>query len=111
MKRPEGTTIKLFLPHDDPAHLRTADVSNWNGKAVAAPRSEIKELLQRKELDDPGIYILTGIDPDSDKPMCYIGEGEAVGKRLRSHKAKDFWVHAYVFTSKSLAVCRRGHNT
>ena len=30
-----SATIKLFLPHGDPKRLRTAEISNWSGKAVA----------------------------------------------------------------------------
>jgi hypothetical protein len=30
-----SATIKLFLPHGDPKRLRTAEISNWSGKALA----------------------------------------------------------------------------
>jgi hypothetical protein len=32
-----SATIKLFLPRGDAKSLRTAEISNWTGKAIAAP--------------------------------------------------------------------------
>ena len=31
-----SATIKLFLPRGDAKSLRTAEISNWTGKAIAA---------------------------------------------------------------------------
>src|SRR2546430_11096911 len=92
--------IKLFLPRGDAKSLRTAEISNWTGKAIAAPRTELDELLQREELDKAGIYILTGADPVSGSPRAYIGEAEVIRDRLKQHKTKEFWVSAIVFVSK-----------
>lgn len=95
-----SATIKLFLPRGEAKSLRTAEISNWSGKAVAAPRTELDELLQREELNKPGVYILDGTDPLSGSPRAYIGEAEVIGDRLKQHKAKEFWVSAIVFVSK-----------
>src|SRR6266850_778367 len=95
-----SATIKLFLPRGDAKSLRTAEISNWTGKAIAAPRTELDELLQREELDKAGIYILTGEDPESGLPSAYIGEAEVIRERLKQHKIKDFWISAIVFVSK-----------
>src|SRR5437870_224816 len=95
-----SATIKLFLPRGDAKSLRTAEISNWTGKAVAAPRTELDELLQREELDKSGVYILSGTDPLSGSPRAYIGEAEVIRERLKSHKAKEFWITAIVFVSK-----------
>ncbi len=95
-----SATIKLFLPRGDAKSLRTAEISNWTGKAVAAPRTELEELLTREELDGAGVYILIGNDPLTNAPRAYIGEAEIIRDRLRQHKAKDFWVSAIVFVSK-----------
>jgi hypothetical protein len=93
-------TIKLFLPRGDAKSLRTAEISNWTGKAVAAPRTELDELLAREELDKAGVYILIGSDPLTNAPRAYIGEAEIIRERLKQHKAKEFWVTAIVFVSK-----------
>ena len=94
-----SATIKLFLPRGDAKSLRTAEISNWSGMAIAAPRTEMDELLLREELDKAGV-ILTGADPRSGSPQAYIGEAEIIRDRLRQHKAREFWVSAIVFVSK-----------
>lgn len=96
----QAATIKLFLVHGSPSGLRTAELSNWSGKAIAAPRTEISDLLKRKELTSPGFYFLTGVDPDSGDRAIYIGEAENVANRLKGHASKDFWNAATVFVSK-----------
>jgi hypothetical protein len=47
-----------------------------------------------------GVYVLTGSDPETGNPMAYVGEAEVLRDRLKSHKAKDFWVTAVTFLSK-----------
>jgi len=96
----EAATIKLFLVHGSPNGLRTAELSNWSGKAIAAPRNELSSLLKREELSSPGFYFLTGVDPESGDKAIYIGEAENVANRLKSHAGKDFWNTATVFVSK-----------
>ena len=95
-----SATIKLFLPRGDAKSLRTAEISNWSGKAIAAPRTEIDEFLLREELDKPGVYILLGTDPETNAPRAYIGEAEILRERLKQHKSKEFWVAAIAFLSK-----------
>ncbi len=100
MEHTPSATIKLFLPRGDAKSLRTAEISNWTGKAVAAPRTELDELLARDELDKAGVYILIGNDPLTNAPRAYIGEAEVIRDRLKQHKAKEFWVSAIAFVSK-----------
>lgn len=95
-----SATIKLFLPGGDAKGLRTAEIMNWTGFAIAAPRTELEQLLLRDELDKTGVYILTGTDPLSGSPQVYIGEAEVIRDRLRQHKSKEFWISAIVFVSK-----------
>ena len=76
-----SATIKLFLPFGDPRRLRTAEISNWSGKAVAAPRTELDELLAREEVRKSGVYILTGLHPDTGRPHAYVGEAEIMRER------------------------------
>ena len=62
-----AATIKLFLPHGDAKGLRTAEISNWTGKALAAPRTEFEQLLAREECEKAGVYVLTGSGYDAAK--------------------------------------------
>jgi len=95
-----SATIKLFLLFGDPKRLRTAELSNWSGKAVAAPRSDLDSFIDREELKKPGVYFLLGVDPLNGNPKAYIGEGEVVLDRIKQHKSKDFWNSSIVFVSK-----------
>ena len=100
MEHMTSATIKLFLPRGDAKSLRTAEISNWTGKAVAAPRNELDELLTRAELDKAGVYILIGSDSLTNLPRAYTGEAEIIRERLKQNKTKEFWVSAIVFVSK-----------
>lgn len=95
-----SATIRLFLVHGDPKRLRTAELSNWTGKAIAGPRSELDGLLARGEATKPGVYFLSGIDSESGKPAIYVGEAESIRDRLRGHFDKDFWNQVVFFVSK-----------
>jgi len=95
-----GAKITIFLPNGNAQSLRIAELSNWTGKAVAAPRTDLAALQEREELSQAGVYFLVGTDPDTGKPSAYIGEGEDVGKRLRQHRDKEFWVQVILFVSK-----------
>ncbi len=95
-----SATIKIFLVHADPKRLRTAEISNWTGKAVAGPRSEFDGVLAREESQGSGVYFLTGTDPESGRPAIYVGEAEHIRDRIKSHVEKDFWNQVLYFISK-----------
>jgi hypothetical protein len=95
-----SATIKIFLVHGDPKRLRTAELSNWTGKAVSGPRSEFDSVLAREESQNSGIYFLTGIDLESGENALYIGEAEVIRDRVKGHLEKDFWNNITFFTSK-----------
>ena len=95
-----SATIKIFLVHGDPKRLRTAELSNWTGKAVAGPRSEFEGIIAREESGNSGVYFLTGNDPESGKPALYVGEAENIKDRIKVHLEKDFWNQIIYFISK-----------
>ena len=108
----DGRSIRLFLADGTPGGLLTAEIMNWTGHVVAAPRSDLAALLKRPETSRTGIYILLGYillgdDPESlGGTLAYIGEGDEVRTRLQQHAraeergGKDFWGRAIVLTSK-----------
>lgn len=96
----ESATVKIFLTEGDPASVRTAEISNWTGKAVAGPRSQLELILQRDEAKKPGIYFLTGINSETGKPRVYIGEAEIIRSRMKNHLDRDFWKTVIFFVSK-----------
>lgn len=102
-----GKSVRLFLADGTPGGLLTAEIMNWTGHVVAAPRSDIAALVKRPESHRTGIYILLGDDPDSlGGQLAYIGESDDVSNRLGDHsrsedqRGKDFWDRAIVLTSK-----------
>ena len=49
-----SATIKLFLPRGDAKSLHTAEISNWTGKAVAAPVPNLKNCWAARNLKRQG---------------------------------------------------------
>lgn len=104
-----GKSVRLFLADGTPGGLITAEIMNWTGHVLAAPRSDLATLLRRPEVGRTGLYLLLGDDPDSPgNSLAYVGEGDDVGKRLWAHArsdesgGKDFWDRAVVLTSKDM---------
>ena len=102
-----GKSIRLYVADGRPGGLLTAEIMNWTGHVVAAPRSDLAGLLRRPEASRTGIYLLLGDDPDSlGGLLAYIGEGDDIGKRLYQHAraedqgGKGFWDRAILLTSK-----------
>lgn len=56
--------------------------------------------MKRKESLNPGIYFLTGTDPNTNKSTIYIGEAECIKERIKSHLSKDFWNNIAYFITK-----------
>ena len=78
----------------------TAELSNWTGKAFKIPRIKVKEYLKLEELNKAGVYILCGKN-ENNEDAAYIGEGEPVIERIKSHDIKkDFWNEVVLFVSK-----------
>lgn len=113
----QGKSIKLFLADGTPGGIITAEIINWTGHVISAPRSRLAELLARPAAARPGLYVLVGEALDGSGPQAYIGETENLGERLKAHAkpespdgkgGKDFWDKAYVISSKD-ANLTKGH--
>ncbi|MGB2693796.1 MAG: GIY-YIG nuclease family protein [Dehalococcoidia bacterium] len=99
-----GLVIRTFLVDGQPDGLRTMELSNATVLGTFFPRPALGRFLERPVAERPGVYILSGVEPeatDLTSERVYIGEGDPVGPRLRAHGIqKDFWTQAAVFTSK-----------
>lgn len=95
-------TLKIFLTKGMPTSVRTAEISNWTGFAVAGPRSQIEEMFSREEAKKPGVYFLSGVNPETGKDRIYIGESEDIQARFKNHNhlKKEFWNTLVFFVSK-----------
>lgn len=93
-----ATTLELFFIDGKPDGMLTAEVFGWTGHILVAPRTRLPEALKRKESSYTGVYILLG-DQD-EEPLAYIGEGESIAARIKSHDAKkDWWTRVVLITS------------
>jgi hypothetical protein len=99
-----GRQIRLFLVDGTPSGVMKAEIVNWTGKALAAPRARFADLVHCEESCRTGIYVLIGPDPDRANGLkCYIGEADHVGKRLPRHADdddKDFFDRVAFVVSK-----------
>ncbi|KHL15699.1 uncharacterized protein DUF4357 [Mumia flava] len=99
-----GKQVRLFLADGTAGGLTTAEIINWTGKIVQAPRSDLGVVLRRDEAARTGAYLLLGDDPEAVGGLrCYVGEADVIGARLREHasgRGKDFWDRAVLILSK-----------
>ena len=103
-----GEKIELFLANGTVDSLVTAEVSNWNGKAIKIPRIEVADCM-REDIKDNGVYFLFCRDKVSGEEAVYIGQSENVHERLKQHiydysaeKEKYFWHTAVIFMGPDL---------
>ena len=92
--------LRLFVPSGLPEGMRIVEKTNWSGIGYVIPRSQLKEFTQRDDSARPGVYVLSGPDPEGGSDLVYIGEVDPLGRRLEQHQAREFWTTAYAFTSK-----------
>lgn len=102
-----GKTIELFLVNGTADSLTTAELSNWNGKAIKIPRTEVAE-CEREDIQGVGVYFLF-CQEDDGTDSVYIGEAENVLIRLKQHlsdfkagKEKYYWNTAVAFLGRDL---------
>ena len=102
-----GKAIELFLVNGTAESLITAELSNWNGKAIKIPRTEISS-CERDDIKGVGVYFLI-CQEDDGTDSVYIGEAENVLDRLSQHlrdyqsgKEKYYWNAAVIFVGRDL---------
>lgn len=100
----KGRQIRIYLVDGVPTGVLTAEIINWTGKMIVAPRAQLAELARRDEVRRTGVYCLVGPDPENSlRDAVYFGEGDNVLSRLASHdkdESKDFWTRCAVVISK-----------
>ena len=91
--------LQLLVPHGNPNGLKIIDIPGWIGRCFVVPRQNLKDLKDRPEINQPGLYLLFGVDEETSENLVYIGESENFYSRISNHDAnKDFWNTAVVFT-------------
>jgi hypothetical protein len=102
-----GRTVRLFLVDGNAqSGLIAAEIINWTGRVLVAPRSMLAEVLRREEAEKTGLYILFGDQVETGvRRDIYVGESDAVGRRLLEHskdEKKDFFERFCLITSSDL---------
>ncbi len=88
MSNTHGKTVKLYYEQGNHDGIINAEMMNWTGFAVAAPRTSLAALYQLEEVRGAGIYFLIS---DDDKKV-YVGETMNGIQRMKDHdERKDFW--------------------
>jgi hypothetical protein len=96
----DGRSLELYFIEGKPDGMLTAEVFNWTGHVLMAPRTQIGAALSRKEARYTGAYLLLG-DKDGE-PHVYIGEAEEISDRIRNHDTKrDWWTSAVLVTTSA----------
>lgn len=103
----EGRSLELFFIDGKPDGMLTAEVWNWTGHILMAPRTRIGAALSRKEASFIGVYILIG-EKDG-QPTAYIGEGEDIRERIKSHDVKKEWWDSVVLITTSANSLNKAH--
>ena len=88
-----GRTIQLYLVDGTPSGLRKATIHGWTGIVLIGGETSFASLTSRAEMGRPGIYFLTGPNPESDGTLLmYIGSANSVRERIQqSAEKRAFW--------------------
>lgn len=98
MTRAIGRSLELYYIDGRPDGMLTAELFNWTGHVLMAPRTQIAEALARPEASYAGVYLLLG--EQDGEPRAYVGEGEDISARIRSHDVrKEWWTSAVLITA------------
>lgn len=102
-----GKAIELFWVDGNADGIVTAELSNWNGKGIKIPRTEVIS-CDRDDVRGTGVYFLL-CQEDDGTDSVYIGEAENVHDRLIQHirdyqagKEKYYWNTAVIFVGRDL---------
>lgn len=98
-----GKSLKLFLMDGEATGRWSCVLSGRTTKAYKIPRSYCKQSQDITELRTTAVYLLLGSDPETGRPVVYVGETEDAIKRLLEHcksADKDYWNEAVVFISQ-----------
>lgn len=101
----KGRSVRLFLAEGTVTGILTAEIMNWTGHVLSAPRTRLEGALKREELKRTGVYILYGDSLSGELPAVYVGEGDDISARLKTHSKddqKDYWDRFIAITNKDM---------
>ncbi len=93
-----GRSLELYYIDGQPDGMLTAEMFNWTGHVLMAPRTQLAAALAQPEASYAGVYLLLG-ERDGE-PLAYVGEGEEISSRIKSHDVnKDWWTTVVLVTT------------
>jgi hypothetical protein len=100
--------VKLVFIDDDPAKRVVCDESNRTARVYKIPRVMLEESKNRKELQQPALYLLIGEnEQEPDRPLVYVGESDDGLTRINQHEVgfvKFVWKLALVIIAQDAAL-------
>jgi hypothetical protein len=81
MRTARPFALSLFVPSGLPEGMRIVEKINWSGIGFVIPRSQLQEFSERDESRRPGVYVLSGPDPEGGTDLIYIGEADPLGRQ------------------------------
>ncbi len=98
-------TITTFLLSENPKGIKSVWTANriCHCLYLRRHRKDLNFAQERKELNQPALYVLLGGDEEnnSEAKTAYIGETENFKQRITDHyNRKEFWNEALVFTAR-----------
>ncbi len=100
MYEPVGRVVKIFITGKDPRSLRTVELDNWTGVAIAGQPEFFKKALEDEILSRSCVYLLIRSGADDDLPEIYVGESDDFSQRYTSGKFPIEFDTFLIFTSK-----------
>lgn len=105
--RTPGRSLELFYIDGHADGMLTAELYNWTGHVLMAPRTQLADALKRPEPKCTGVYLLLG--EQNGEPLAYIGESDDVGQRLKNHDLKKDWWTSVVFITTAGNKLNKAH--
>lgn len=95
-----GQSLELFYVDGRPDGIVMAEMFNWTGNVLLAPRTELSRMIESHEQSrHSGIYLLLGEDAEG-TPLAYIGQAEDIARRIKKHDVeKDWWTQIAIVTA------------
>lgn len=97
---PKSFSVRVFLQDGHAGGVRIISKSKWSGRGLVIPQNCFAEEKARKELKDPGLYLLNGLATATKPATLWIGAADPVNQ-LEVHDTHGAaWSSAIVFTCK-----------
>jgi hypothetical protein len=102
-----GRSLELYFIDGRPDGMMTAELFNWTGHVLMAPRTQIGVALERTEAGHTGVYLLIG--EQDGEARAYIGEGDDISARIRAHDVRKEWWTSAVFITAAENKLNKAH--